>query len=425
MMTASTGHPDELTQLLRTGYDVPPPGRAFRSQLLRRLEAEMAAAPERRAGDKERGGIALCRLRAWWRYGAVAAAAVIIAAGLLIMARRDRMDATPQTAQRPDTPVQGAANPTLPRRPQVGPGTTLGLLSLEDRIGRAPLIVRAKPIGWNGGIVGFAVLHVVYGTCADKTIKLDMSTEIGFRLQKARDKMNKEGVEEPAEADPTEQALAEGGVVKGKDLILFLRPLPGHPAAGQDVKFLSCGMSFDVPQRFSLDQHEKAIIQAIAQGKYLEPHPQPGDVLAERMEQATLIVRATLTKVGDNGATWKIIRTLKGQADKDAVLVDLDLFRLRAEAIVRHALRTGASATRPTPPPSPQEIDARIAREARRLMQAELIPGREAILFVDECKPTDDGVHGRLRHRLYGTQENRNLDELEEAIANPSRVIHL
>jgi hypothetical protein len=181
-----------------------------------------------------------------------------------------------------------------------------------------------------------------------------------------------------------------------------------HPLAAQGVKYVSMGSATPLNGR-----REDLIIATIADGSAFEPRPQPGDILAERMTDAHLIVRAQLVQVAAGESKWRITGILKGDAGSPTLVLDDEFFRLRAQAIVAHAARKQSPP--PTSPPETSRVDA----ETERLIRAELTVPKDAILFVDQVRATPDSVLGRLRHRAYEDVGKQKLDELQDAISRP------
>jgi hypothetical protein len=314
------------------------------------------------------------------------------------------------------SPPPAKAPPAAPQKPPVASdGVQMGELSLADQICRGSLIVRAKILGYEDDVVEWSVSYVIYGRCDEQTIKLfEPPASHEWRRRYSREALLKEIQREPTEEEVTARILQDLKIVKGQGAILVLEPLHGQKTPAKDVNFRSRSTFYDVTPNSPL---EKRIVQSIAKGDYLEPNPRVGDILEERIRQSPLIVRARLSGSTDDGeGVWSVVKVIRGQADAKTIVVNNDLFRLRAEAIVHHALRTKPSEA----PPSDKDVEGLIAAEMNRLMATEQVPGREAILFLDECSLGADGLRGRLRHRLYEDPSKPQLDELERAIVDPS-----
>ncbi len=154
------------------------------------------------------------------------------------------------------------------------------------------------------------------------------------------------------------------------------------------------GMAFDVPAMHSLDKREQEIVEVIETGSFLLlPSISPED-LAPSIERSEIILRAKLTKIGEESTEWKVtgeVFQLTRPGDERGrqpetnqrleerrhfsppLAVASAPWRLRAESIVRH--RAVQEANRSFTPEEVQE-------EFSRLVHAELKVGREAILLL-------------------------------------------
>ena len=161
----------------------------------------------------------------------------------------------------------------------------------------------------------------------------------------------------------------------------------------------------DVPPKHRLDDVEDAIIRIIVEGSYLSPsYPQPADILEEHIRAADLIVRAQLVKVNETDSRWTVTDVIKGNAQEKTLILPHDLFRLRAEAVVRHKHGATQPATEPT-------LKQEIAAEMKRLIQAELVPGRQAVLFASDPTVEGEAMRAHLRQRIYEDASGKRLDE--------------
>lgn len=280
-------------------------------------------------------------------------------------------------------------------------GVALGLLSDLDTIGRAPLIIRAKVAGWTEDKVQLDIIRVIYGDYAEKTIDFDESGVLNAFKTQTQTKLAAELNRQPTEAEITERTLKDRSMEKGKELIIHLKPFKQKNGS---VIYQQMSTHFDAPPAHPLDAYEDKVVNMIAAGDHLSPNfPQPADVLMEYIRDATLIVRAELESVTDAESRWSILGAVKGEPKQKTVVLSHDLFRLRAQAVIRHAQST----TRPA---------INLQDEIKRMIQNELIVGRTAILFLSDEKTDGDTLKANLNKRIYEDATGKKLDSAANAI---------
>jgi hypothetical protein len=396
-MTAFDESSNEVAQLLSIGYSATPDAQ-FAASLLDQLTAEVPVARP-------------ARLLTWKMAAAVGAVIASSVAGTFYLRNR--------VADQQAGVEKDAASAISARRADPAGGadltTPLGVLSLADRVGRAPVIVRGKFTGWEAPLGHYSVSYVIYGDFQDRTVTIDLSGELNASRETDRERLRRRTGKEPTEADILTEFMTSMGMLPGRDSIIELRPYANHPLANRGVKYRRMGSGYDSPPQYPLQDFEDKIVKVIADGSAFEASPRPDDVLAERMEDAQLIVRAQLVEVGTGESRWKINRVIKGAAKSPTLILDDQFFRQRSRAIVAHAARKQAS------PSTIQEDTAKVDAETRRLIRTELSVPKEAVLFVDQVQTKPDGIHGRLRHRTYEDQQKQKLNRLQDAISTPDR----
>ena len=95
-------------------------------------------------------------------------------------------------------------------------------------------------------------------------------------------------------------------------------------------------------------------------------------------------------------------------------MIPHDLFRLRAEAIVRHAALDDAALK------DPKAMATRVDTEMKKLMTEELIPHREAILVLTDCRAQGNDTRADLVERAYEEATHKHLDQVENIILDSS-----
>ena len=295
--------------------------------------------------------------------------------------------------------------------PQNTSARSLGAPTQEQIVSQASLIVRTRVAGWEDGIIRHDVERVIYGDFTGRTLHVDyrgLIKDVGVRTHAGKD-LGKDLGHEPTATELDEYILKEDGIEKGKEMIIYLIPHPAQP--GQpSMYFHQMAAAFDAPPYQRLDDVENAIIRIIAEGSYLSPSfPQPTDILREHIRAADLIVRAQLVEVNETDSRWTVTDVIKGNAQEKVLILPHDLFRLRAEAVVRHKHRAKQPATEPS-------LKQQIAAEMKRLIQAELVPGRRAILFVSGPTVEGEAIRAHLRQRIYEDASGKRLDEAIRAI---------
>jgi len=325
---------------------------------------------------------------------ACAAASLLIGAAIVVFLRSGEVGPQPGN--------------DLPQTSRDAPAVRLGALTPEQSVGRVPLIVRARVAGWEHGIIRYDVERVIYGDFAGRTLLVDYCGIIEPMGKILRTEAGEDLGHEPTPTELEEYVLKYSGIEKGKEMIEYLIPSPAQP--GQPSMYLSMGSTHDAPPEHRLDDKEDAIIRIIAEGKYLSPSfPQPADILEEHIRAANLIVRAQLVEVNETDSRWTVTDVIKGDAQEKTLILSHDLFRLRAEAVVRHTHRAEQPADEPT-------LKQEIAAEMKRLIEAELVPGRQAVLFASDPEVEDGAIRAHLHKRIYEDASGKRLDEAIRAI---------
>src|SRR4029453_15558434 len=100
--------------------------------------------------------------------------------------------------------------------------------------------------------------------------------------------------------------------------------------------------AFDAP-RHSLDDLEGKIVAIIEDGSYLELESTGKEV---RAAPDGVTVRAQLSELSESSARWKVTAVVRGELKKGFVVIDHEVFPLRARAIAQHRIRQTGQATR-------------------------------------------------------------------------------
>jgi hypothetical protein len=309
-----------------------------------------------------------------------------------------------------------------------GDSTPLGRQPLSMRVAEASAIVRGKMLTLKGDELECELTRVIYGRVDGKVIKIRALPDeqlVRTMLLHQRAQKSKDEVREPSAAEVRAEVLRMNNFEVGREVIFFLRD---RSQAGNIAIWLSGGMSFDAPPQFPLDKHEKEIVGVITTGAYFRPDVTPGG-LGPYIKASERVVRARLVRIGETSAEWQVSGSLyvasppgqkpggspgknhpaeAMQPEKPATIsVDLAAWRLRAETIVRHRASQQRGAT-------VKEED--IQSEFNRLLKDELMPGREAILFIKPRKPGDLSVYKLIGIRYGDADKANSLDRLDKAI---------
>ena len=113
-----------------------------------------------------------------------------------------------------------------------------------------------------------------------------------------------------------------------------------------------------------VDAHEREIMRVIRTGAHLYP------VYSARLLRYRLVVRAWLEGRTDTRLVWRIRAVLLGKASKPTILVPLQPWHARAEAILQHPAGKGAKSK-----PSRDEV----RRELARLLQLDRDPNNLSV----------------------------------------------
>jgi hypothetical protein len=375
-------------------YAAPPLPPPLAQELLRNMDARMMR-------------------RNTWRKGALAATGIAAAlmigiAGNFAVMSWVRPRTPPQVGALPRqhvlTPLATAPALGLPRGRVMG----LGMLSLEQQVARSPLILRARITDYHDTLVTYDVLHVVYGKTDKTVIQFDAVFHNGLMRKTfeaaARTRFTKQHGRDPTDAELLEAMMADQGIVKGREVLLLLAPVPGNPGT-----YTQTGSMFDVPPDHRLDDQETKILQVIEKGDYLQPVPAVGDVFEEILRQSPLVVRATLQSVNADHSVWKTVRPVHGNVDTATVTVPHTLFRRRAEALVNALAATDPKLA------NPQIRDAAVEKKMQALIDHEFTAGRDALLFLTDAKPEQETTTAELVARAFD-----NLDAMEREVQQPT-----
>jgi hypothetical protein len=292
----------------------------------------------------------------------------------------------------------------------------LGFPNNELRISRATVIVRARITGWKDMGVDYEVLRPVYGNIEDKTVTLEASfLRARTQMEQNASKQFQEQNGHEPNAEELEIAVMKGhGIVKGREALLMLQPNFSQWIGG---KYLA-SIAFDDEERNLVNSEEMVTVRALKEGTYLEAAPIGGfgDFFQQALRDTDSVVRATIVKTDETATTWRVAKTLRGKDTGPALVIDHTLFRMRAEAVVRYAALTDNSLKDAT------KRDARLKDEMNAMIQAEMKPGREAILFLAHLKPENDSTRAEMRFRSFSDSKRMTLEKLEEMLANPEKV---
>ncbi len=218
----------------------------LRKQLLERLETQL---PARRINRRH-------------LLGAVGLAAAVALAAWLAFPSHEA----------PNKPIQVSNPPTINPKTSIAlalPDSSSGHTKdgggdFAEEIPAAPLIVRARISGSEGTRVEYAVERIIFGTLADKTLKIDAISsdpdERKLSFDAARSRFVAAQDREPTPDELLQYLLEIRGYTKGREIILFLRPLMDG--------FEVLGGRLDNPPTYSLDAAEEKYDQLIRDGHY-------------------------------------------------------------------------------------------------------------------------------------------------------------
>jgi len=221
----------------------------------------------------------------------------------------------------------------------------------------------------------------------------------------------------------------------------------GAPAEGEVILYLAKASS--VPGQSScsayvwedLDATEKELVRVLSAGEHMSPAPDDGIIITYFMNHPpNIVVRATLESVDDKASHWKVSKVLvpapaagqsKGEslrslgyvdspkpvfpppsaapipAAGESVVVRLDAWKRRAETIVRYR--------DPEKPGAAASDD--VAGAFGKLAAVELIPGREAVLFLEDCGRLDDRpAYDAIVVTPPASAASEEIDETIEAV---------
>ena len=387
-MTQHDQDADDITRILRESYAASPDG-AYAAALLHRLDGRFFAP------------------RPWpWRSLALAAGisvVCIVGLGSYLLVRRAGPPPTPPAPPTARITADSGLPPNAPAAARAAAST------LTQLVGRSPFWVRARLMSLDGAIAHYRVVYPIYGDFPDATFTVDLSD---------------------SPTDPRESAGPNT-----KDLVIELRPVPADSKPGTEWGRLAAeGIKYQrLASAYRADEAEAEILQAVTDGSAFDIVPRR---ISQMFIEAPVVVRAQLVKT-EGGAlgesTWKITRVLRGDAGisrPDTLIIDDQFFRQRAKAIVaaaerkQHAPSTAMSdstegARTSTSQPAPALVDS----EINRLIDAELKPGAEAILFLDQVQTQGETLHARLRYRDYEDATRHRLDDLEDSVAGRNTTL--
>ena len=189
------------------------------------------------------------------------------------------------------------------------------------------------------------------------------------------------------------------------------------------------GLSHDVPPKYPLDDYEKRIVEVIKTGAHLTPRLTPGG-LGPYIRASDKVVRARLTKIGDVSTEWRVAGVLQaapprvGGSEEQAprkervevhtertptvITVRLDTWRLRAESVINY---------RAAQDPTQASTETEVQKELTRLVNAELAPGQEAILFIRPAEKAQGKATYKLVGILRGDRDKpKHIDQLDKRI---------
>ena len=293
---------------------------------------------------------------------------------------------------------ESSDSPIKARLDSLAPRASLGILPLAQRVGRCTHLVHAKLAGFDDGIATYDVDWKIYGEGDLKTVTFDLTA----------------GGRRPGRDELERRLVRDLGNEQGPSVVLLLKRRKEEERGGKHDEFIKNGTIFEVLPEHPLEAFEDRVVKTIADGSFLEPAPDIGDVLLERMHDVDLIVRARLQKADVKHSTWKITNVIQGETTAQILDLDHDIYRRRAETIVAHRVRRGGR-------PDEMPRDDEIGRVARKMIDQELTMGREAILFVEPQIFSGQRVRSRLRHWMLATPDDDRLHKLEAAISGPQK----
>jgi hypothetical protein len=405
----------ELAELLSRHYGQPIPSAEYHVILVRRMQVTAGAA-RRRARMVGIWGAAACLLlvitSAWWiRTGfehtpPAAKPAPAVASPL------------PTDSAFAVAPSNGASVP-----PAFAAPMNLRDFGPEQSLSATSLVVRVRIDGCEGTLVHYTILRPIFGETDAKSLDFDFTYGNAAMLaqfqQFSRDNFIRNNNRAPSDAELEAAVLSDRGIFKGAEEILMLQQV-----AGADGKVELRPKS---EYARNLDKYESQIVAATQSGEFLDPTSAqsdifrasqeqrlPGDVTADSQRDGVTAIRATLVNVDDHAATWEVTKPIIGTIGTRTVVISHDLFRLRAQAIARHAALDDATLK------VPKAFAARVDAEMKRLMTGELIPHREAILVLTDCRAQGDDTRADLVGRGYEDATHKHLDQVENILLHPS-----
>ena len=396
-----------------------------RGELLVHIERELTerlvgTRGEPRAVHSLRGQAWLVRFTGRWAVAAVVLAAFVVSLGLLVVRLRE-------SDTRPASRAAGIGSPWthIDTGPLLTghPGTSLRWLPLAIRVGQASVIARCTMVELTETHLVCKVTRVIYGRALAGMVRVLVESSDGARLI-LKNRLDREPTDDEVKAEHARLVNFE----VGGDAILFV----DHArAADHTLVWRLLGAWYDVPSKNPLDEREKEIVEVIRTGAHLTPSLRPED-LAIYVRSSERVVRASLTKIGSTSAEWTVASVLyvarfdrrpitvpfpkeKLAEESDRLLgttitVGLDVWRLRAETVVNHQADQD---------PDRGSTEEDIQAEFDRMVQAELVVSREAILFLKPGETAQDGVTYRVVGILHeDPQKARPIDEFEKTIRN-------
>lgn len=335
---------------------------------------------------------------------AVAGAAVVLVAAVAIWPHGDNEpNAGSGAVSGPDRLAALSRGSTV--REGASSGAVLGEFrerTLADYMQGAGVIVRVKMLAVEKTDLLGKVTKVIYGldpgeqVRADRPIRVELK-DVASRLARDLDR-------EPTDAEVYAEVCRDIGFRPDGDAILFLRRGCDDVVVGSPEK---------------LDQVEQELIDLLKKGRNLTAVKDDLGSLCSSTEQT---VWAKVEKIGPDSATWRVLEVLgvfeghwwqrQETAGKPpprrtpaTIAVDLQPWRLRAKAIVRY------QAGREQGTPVTKEA---VQQEFERLVNAELKPGQEAILFLTSAERAK--AEHDVRAILYKAQQPSDFDHLKQGI---------
>jgi hypothetical protein len=394
---------DDTRRLLKQAFDAPPPSSNFIQKLGARLEQLLAQIPAVADDQGSEPVVATPtdalrpRSRRWWR-GAAIAAAIAIAAGVFLFLARpwSRQSARPvdqQAALDPERPGPaakvGARDPSATDPPM----RERGRLNNAQEVARASVIARGRVAAMVGTTLRCAVTRTVYGKLlsdapAPATVDVDLADLFKLREIAARARLGPKA----SDVEVQNAAWKAMGYEVGRDVIFYLNQ-PRKTASG--VLYDLTSSAFDAPEH-SLDDLEGTIVAIIEDGSYLELESTGKEV---RVATDGMTVRAQLIDLSESSARWKVTAVVSGELEKGFIVIDHEVFHLRAQAIAQHRIRQTGQATRT------DEIQRDIFSA---LLRRELAVGREALLLVSPVRKTGEAMECRLLARSYEAEHKKS-----------------